>query len=422
MLIEDLRRRSVGDRTRIEARITYEDADLPPLDLYYEADSPLAGALEATPEAFVTAAFPMALWMGERRLKVEGALDTTLAAGLKEVAALLAAWFERCGSLTLEPVNGFHAVRPCSEPRAVALFSGGVDAMTMLCENRRLVPLDHPHAIRTMVHAFGYSKSDCSDGVEDPFKWTRNEAQHRRIEALGERVGFEVVRLETNVLGLHPDVEPFYEAAHSAGFLAPLVASPSYVTDALIASTGEGGGVPTPHGSHPMLDILYSTGAVRVHHTQPQLSRLEKLGLIAEWEPAYDTLQVCTGRSARKISNPETANCGKCEKCVRTMLGLLIWKALPRFTTFPHDDVTTDMIDAIKVKGPYCYLTMPDLHAGLESIGRSDLVRAIQAQVNEGRWARTRRLRRVKRLKQLREAEPDGGTTQSWTRERGAGS
>ncbi len=405
MRIEDLCRRTVGDRARIEARFVYEDADLPALEVYYEAGPPLADALEATSEAFVLATFPLALWMGERRLKVEGALDTTLAAGLGQAAKLLAAWYERCGSLTLEPVNGFRALRPRSEPRAVALFSGGVDAMAMLRENRRLVPLDHPHAIRTVVCAFGYAPLDLPGGVEDPLRRVRYEAQCRRLEALGERVGFTLVRLDTNVLCLHPSLQPFLEAAFSAAFLAPLVASPSYVSDALIASIGEGGRVQAPHGSHPMLDIHYSTGAVRVHHMQPQLSRTDKLGLIADWEPAYDTLQVCHGRRAPP---PETVNCGMCDKCVRTMVGLLGLKALPRFTTFPQDDVTPEMIDAIRVKPPYYYLTMSDLLAGLERVGRDDLVRAIQAQVErltETRWARqTRRWRRslAKRFGRLR--------------------
>jgi hypothetical protein len=412
MRIEELGRRRAGDRARIKARFVYEDADLPPIEVYYEAGPPLADALEATPEAFVLPAFPLALWEGERRLKVEGALDTTLANGLGRAGSLLASWYERCGSLTLEPVNGFRAVRPGSKSRAVALFSGGVDALAMLRENRRLVPRDHPHSIRTVVYAFGFSFLDRPDGVEDPRMRARYEAQARRLEVLGERVGFTLVRLDTNVRRLDPSREPFHEAAHSAAFLAPLVASPSYVSDALIASAGEGGPVQTPHGSHPMLDIHYATGAVRVHHMQPQVSRTDKLGMIADWEPAYDTLQVCHGGRGRDLP-PETPNCGMCEKCVRTMVGLLVWKALPRFTTFPRDDVTPEMIDAIQIRAPYTYITMVELLAGLERVGRGDLVRAIRAQVErvttEGHWARQKRKWRRSLAKRLGRLRAPGG-------------
>jgi hypothetical protein len=388
MRIEELGSQRIGDRVRIKARYVYEDTDLPPIEVYYEAGPPLADALEATPDAFALTGFPLALWEGERRLKVEGALDTTLANGLGQAGALLASWHERCSSLTLEPVDGFYPVRQRPEPHAAALFSGGVDAMAMLCENRRLVPLDHPLSIRTAMYAFGFSFLDRPDGLEDPRMRARYEAQARRLEALGERIGFTLVRLDTNVRRLDPSREPFHEAAHSAAFLAPLVASPSYVSDALIASVGEGGPVQTPHGSHPLLDVQYGTGAVRVHHMQPQVGRTDKLGMIADWEPAYDTLQVCHGGKDR---SSDLTNCGRCEKCVRTMLGLLVWNALPRFSTFPHDNVTPKMIDNIRVRSAYCYLTMNELLAGLQRVDRHDLVRAIQAQVNEGPWARQKR-------------------------------
>jgi hypothetical protein len=395
MRIEALTRRSRGDRTRIEARFVYEDSYLPPVDVYYEAGPPLANALQATPEAFVLSGLPIALWEGERRLQVEGALDAKLAGGLGRAGALLASWYDRCGKIKLEPTKGLRDTKPRPQRRTVALMSGGVDAMAMLVENRRHFPLDHPSSIRTVLYAFGFSFLDRPKGKESPFMRARYEVQARRLEALGDRVGFDVIRVDTNVRLLDPSRPPFYYAAHSGAFLAPLIASPGYVGDALMASAGEGGPIQCAHGSHPMLDVEYSTGAVQVRHMQPQVARTDKVRMIADWEPAFDTLQVCHGW---KAPSPDAANCGRCEKCMRTMVGLLICKALPRFTTFPHDDVTPEMIDKIKIKKRRDYLTMPEVIGGLECIGRYDLVRAIQTQVArlpmrrpagpKGRWHR----------------------------------
>ena len=69
-----------------------------------------------------------------------------------------------------------------------------------------------------------------------------------------------------------------------------------------------------------------------------------------------------------------------CEKCVRTMVGLTVWDALPRFTVFPESEVTPDMIERITLRDAYTYLTMPDLLAGLERVGRTDLVRVIRTK------------------------------------------
>jgi hypothetical protein len=375
MRIENFDRRSVGDRSRIEARFIYEDVDLPPITIFYEAGPPLGDALEATPEAFVLPGFPIAVWEGERRLKVEGALDTTLAGGLGRAGNLLSSWYENCGSVSLEPTDGFRAVSPASGQHSAALFTGGVDAMAMLCENRRLVPLDHPRSIRTLVYAFGYSFLDRPEGVESPRMRARYEAQARRLEEMGERVGFTLVRLDTNVRRLDPKRDPFYFAAHSGAFMAPLVAAPRYVSDAFIASAGQGGAVQSPHGSHPMLDPYYSTSAVRVHHAQPQVGRIEKLAMIADWEPAYDTLQVCHGGLAPP---PETVNCGTCEKCVRTRVALLALEALPRFNTFPEGDVTPETVRRVQLSHVGSYLAEPALRERLKQLGRGDLVRAIR--------------------------------------------
>jgi hypothetical protein len=376
--IENLRRHRVGDRMRIEARFIYEDSNLPPVDVYYEAGPPLADALESIPEAFVLSGLPIALWEGERRLKVEGALDAKLAAGLGRASALLASWYDRCGSIVIEPTDGLRNTKPRPQPRAVALMSGGVDALGMLVDNRRRFALDDPSSIRTVVYAFGYSFLDRPKGEVDPFMRARYEAQATRLEALGEQVGFDVVRLDSNVRLLDPHRDPFYYTAHGGAYLAPLVASPGCVSDALIASVGEGGPTQTPHGSHPRLDVEYTTGAVQVRHEQVGVPRTDKVRMIAAWEPAFGVLQVCPGWLA---PSPDVVNCGQCEKCIRTMVGLLVHDALAKFTTFPHDDVTPEMIDAIQIKPRYDYLTVPEVIAGLESIGREDLVRAIHARV-----------------------------------------
>jgi hypothetical protein len=402
MRIEGLERHSVGDRTRIQARVIYEDVDLPSREVFYEAGPPLAEALEAAPEAFVAAAFPLAVWEGERRLRIEGAVDTTLASGLGQVTRLLAAWYPRCGSLALEPTEGFRVQDPRPEPHTAALYSGGVDATAMLCENRRLVPRGHPQSIRTLVYAFGFTGLDHPDGVEDPFMRARNDAHAERLEATAREVGCELVRLDTNAMRLHPSKKAWYDAAYGAAFLAPLLASPAYVKDALIASTGEGGAVDVPHGSHPMLDGLYSTSAVRTHHAQPHYTRLDKLRMIAEWEPAFDSLQVCFGV---RLKDPTVTNCGRCEKCLRTMIGLLACGALERFTALPHDDVTPEMIQAHQpTKSTALYFLHPDLQAALTRRGREDLVRALKAQARrpyDSRWETLRRRWRRSAAKRL---------------------
>jgi len=67
-------------------------------------------------------------------------------------------------------------------------------------------------------------------------------------------------------------------------------------------------------GSMPDLDPLWSSGRTRVLHHGVETSRFEKIRQLADWPLALKHLRVCW-------VNPDNAyNCGRCEKCVRTLV------------------------------------------------------------------------------------------------------
>jgi hypothetical protein len=81
-------------------------------------------------------------------------------------------------------------------------------------------------------------------------------------------------------------------------------------------------------GSHPLLDPLWSTEAVEIVHDGCESTRTEKVRCIAAFEPALRTLRVCW-------RNPDGAyNCGRCEKCLRTMIALRLAGVLDKTPTF----------------------------------------------------------------------------------------
>jgi hypothetical protein len=83
-----------------------------------------------------------------------------------------------------------------------------------------------------------------------------------------------------------------------------------------------------PAGSHPRIDPLWSTERLEFIHDGVEATRLEKITLISRYDVALKTLRVC-------YLNPKGAyNCGRCEKCLRTMIGLQLCGVLDRCTTF----------------------------------------------------------------------------------------
>jgi hypothetical protein len=85
-----------------------------------------------------------------------------------------------------------------------------------------------------------------------------------------------------------------------------------------------------PWGSDPLLDPLWSTEGVDVIHDGCETTRTEKVQRLAEWPLALQHLRVCWPDWI------EEYNCGRCEKCIRTMIALHIAGALPRSRTFPR--------------------------------------------------------------------------------------
>ena len=84
-----------------------------------------------------------------------------------------------------------------------------------------------------------------------------------------------------------------------------------------------------PHASFPRLDNAIAHGRARVRHHGNDTKRQQKLAFIVSQVPEME-LRVCHAR------RPETQlNCGRCTKCVRTMVGLVICGADPTRYGFP---------------------------------------------------------------------------------------
>ena len=71
-----------------------------------------------------------------------------------------------------------------------------------------------------------------------------------------------------------------------------------------------------PFGSHPLTDPLYSSEAVEIIHDGAEVRRVDKLKKIASVKPIFENLHVCF--------NHPSENCGKCKKCIRTIVPLLL--------------------------------------------------------------------------------------------------
>jgi hypothetical protein len=72
-----------------------------------------------------------------------------------------------------------------------------------------------------------------------------------------------------------------------------------------------------PWGSNPVSNPLIGSTHFPIHTDGGDMTRLEKVAIVARWKEARDNVRVCWQ------GNTPGKNCGKCEKCIRTQLELL---------------------------------------------------------------------------------------------------
>lgn len=360
----------------------WEDADRPPRTIYVEGGEGVAGDLEPSADAFVLASLPFATWLGERRIAVEGAVCPRLRDGLRAVALVYGEWYARCRPVAIEPARGFVAPRPREGPRTASFLSGGVDGLAALRTNRLDVPMNHPASIRDALLLFGANDFEMEDDEPVPERFAAFERLTARLAELAQLEHFTLIPLHTNVRhALCPD----YGCWTSVGFAAANVAvahtlSPR-LTTAVFASDGAGAN-PPPAASHPLVDQHFSTTAVQVLHEHAAWTRQDKLRLLAQWGPALALMQPC-----HYIEVPPAGriNCGRCEKCVRTMLGLIGLGVLAQAAAFADDDVAPEWIEGIGVGSAAKAGLLAQCLPGLRAARRDDLVAAVERRLERAR-------------------------------------
>ena len=360
--------RCAAGGVRAVADVVWEDSGRPAFELWFEATGAASEDLEPAPEAFVTACYLDAVRHGERRVHVEGRLCPRLAQALTTALALLDSWSGGArASLAIEASNGLRARLPRRPERSAFFLTGGVDSLHLLGTNRAFYPPGHPAAFTEAISLFGHV---CAESEVSPW----NERVTPALEAAAAESGAGLVAVRTNLWRLARDLPLIVHESLSSALAAAAHLFPRRWSRVSLAS-GRDVTREIPRGTHPLLDPLYGSSAVEIRHDPCALTRLDRLRALARFCPGLESLVVC-------MAYPDGAhlNCGRCEKCVRTMTQLLAIGELDRARHFPARDVSAENIRAVSI-GPheaaYWMETLPPLFA----VGRIDLVAAIEERL-----------------------------------------
>ncbi|MFP9058907.1 hypothetical protein ACLI4R_00075 [Natrialbaceae archaeon A-chndr2] len=318
-----------------------------PLEVTYEGTS-----LEAVPESIrclpaLSQIAPVA-WATGADIYVES-VDATFVRGLEDVKANMLEMypFLEGGNLYAQEVvdrgqvnetDGDQSVvtndssNEPARPSAGLLFTGGVDSTCSYVRHRDEAP--------TLISVRGWTITPDS---ADDHQW---EHLRTRTSGFAAERDLETAFIAANMLSFldHPmllahfkryvDGGWYSSVGHGLGLLglcAPLAFSRSLEDIYMAATHWEG--IDLEWGSRPDIDDHVRWAGTRCHHDGYELTRQERLDVIAEYvetECPELALQTCNVRM--------DGNCGDCEKCYRTAVGLRLSGLEPSEHGYPFDE------------------------------------------------------------------------------------
>jgi hypothetical protein len=267
---------------------------------------------------FLAAALLPAMRTGED-LEVDGEVSPRLLRRIDRVQSLYQAWDH---SLRRADVRVAGERAPAGGERVASFFSRGADSMYTAAAERSD---DGPPT--TLL--FGETLEPVHDD-----RVRAHEVSRAREAA--ERLGLPLITFRTN-LREFSDGLVFWSDYHGAGLAFAALALSGGLRRIVVPATGWYGNVER-FGSSPLLDPLFSTETLEVEHGSLERSRVDKLIWLAEnRRDLLPYLKVCFAEN-----RPD--NCGRCDKCLRTMVALEAAGALGDATEFP------DRIDLRELK------------------------------------------------------------------------
>jgi hypothetical protein len=396
LLISDLGSSTTDDgMVRVSATVSWEDCERADKEIYFATEAAYAERIAANPNAFLLAAFIPALYHGERRIRIQGHICPRLYDGVLTAIKLLRHWYSTTpATFSIESTDGLKTVSPSAIQGTACTMSGGIDSLATLRTNRLHFSMDHELSIRTCFLVYGLDVG----GYENmPGARPHFDSVATQLTEFSEVADFTLIPVHTNLRHLDSSDILFSRMWFGAAIASIGHAFAPRISTLMIPS-GNSISEQAPQGSHPLLDPCYGSGELNILHDGFGLTRLEKVGLVAEWEDARTILRSCYA----PFREADVLNCGKCEKCLRTMAELLLQGKLDRCPTFPLDDLTPRDLSVLRVTLPRSATSsseevlLQDMPAILTShsvemwremiepltrIGRDDLAKVVQNKV-----------------------------------------
>lgn len=365
-------------RVRVTGGVAYDDK----LSEEYWFDFPehTAPQLSTAGTPWLACLLPLAVARREP-LRIALPVDPVLLRGARELMRVWRSWYPDVVEIDVE-ASGCSMADVERGVRDAAFFSGGVDSFFTILRH-----------LESSTGSAGAREGTRIDdiitviGFDVPLSArAAAERLRSRYGALAVDLGLDFIDVETNLRATRWIEASWEYLAHGPALAAVALFLEPRFRRVHIAATG---GYRDLHAwaSHPLTDPLLSTSRTAIVHDGAAWSRTDKTRLLVDNEHAMRNLRVCWRSESDR-------NCGRCNKCYRTMLILELLGSLRSCETFR--DAALDMADAARVHcaRPWDFREFEDIRALAVRSARPDIARAAELTMRRSR-ALNRRLERL---------------------------
>lgn len=232
----------------------------------------------------------------------------------------------------IAPVDNYKSTSILSG-KSACFFTGGVDSFYTLLKNKNEI------SDIIFVHGFDIKLE------QENF---RNEVS-ANLRSIASSLSLNLVEIETNLRDYLDDFV-HWELSHGAAlsFVGHCLSN-KYDRIFIASSYTYSMEDSFAWGSHPFLDHFWGGGKLEFILDGCDKTRPEKVKFISSYNTALQHLRVCWINPVDKKNLVNQYNCGRCEKCVRTMLSLFIENKLDECKTFKNH-LTPKLIRKLKIR------------------------------------------------------------------------
>jgi len=244
-------------------------------------------------------------------LRLPGMLSPQFLANQRQLMQTFSGWFARYRPVSITAQSLVSRPKPPTG-RVGSFFTGGVDSFYTF--------LKHREEITDLIFVHGYDVA-----LDD---LPRRQAISEMGRAIEQATGVRFIELETNAIRLFKDFGRWGLHGHGYGLGSAARHLADYLDRIYIPSSFAEADL-MPWASHPQTDPLFSDERLEVIHDGCEAGRIDKVEALAADPLALAHLRVCWERVEGSY------NCGRCEKCLRTMTSLEALGVLQDSATFP---------------------------------------------------------------------------------------